>query len=239
MTSVPSLQGSWRNGVSKHQAYYWYSPGDALGKQWTCTWRVLAYRKCWMGVHGLQVCHEVEGAISQDLFVNHSVEIHSLLCWRPKGFSATLRLKWHWKHPQDLWSESELYLWFQRVVIHQCCWANSFLLPEKAEMRLWGPEFHMRRSLLPQQGQIVLSFYSHHNTWRKKVRPSSYSSRNIFNINLFGSCPWICWLLPTSPDSSLIIFHIVMLIFIISHNVSISWRFHAMFFFSYWGIAAL
>lgn len=62
MTSVPSLQGSWRNGVSKHRAYYWYSPGDALGKQWTCTWRVLAYRKCWLGVHGLQVCHEVEGA---------------------------------------------------------------------------------------------------------------------------------------------------------------------------------
>ena len=170
--------------------------------------------------------------ISQDLFVNHSVETHSLLCWRPKGFSAVLRIKWHWKHPQDLWLESELYLWFQRVVIHQCCWANSLLLPEEAEMRLWGPEFHKRRSLFPQQGQIVLSFYSHHNSWRKKVRPSLFSSRSIFSINLFGSCPQICWLLPTSSDSSLIIFPIVVFIFIISHNVCISWRFHAMFSFS-------
>lgn len=70
--------------------------------------------------------------------------------WKPGGFSALPRTKRHLKHPQDLWFGNEPYLWFQRVVLHQHCWANALLLPEKAEMSLWGPECHMWGCLLPQ-----------------------------------------------------------------------------------------
>lgn len=180
-----------------------------MGKHWTCTWRVPAYRRCWLGVCRLWACHKAAGA-SPRIYLWAVLLTCTHCCTASRGFSALPRTKWYLKYSWDLWLGNEPYLWLQRMDLHQHCWANSPFLPEEAEMNLWGSDSTCEDATSPKRAD-VLSFYCHHKNWRKRTS-FFFPSRSVCCSNIFGSCPWICWLLPSErkflppPDSSSIIF---------------------------------
>ena len=151
------------------------------------------------------------------------------------GFAVLPRTKWYLKHAQDLCLE------FQRVALHQYCWTNSLLLPQKDRNEPAGIGIpHVKMLASPVREDCVVSpSYSDHIAGEKECPYFPFSS--VFCSNVCRSCPRICWFLwsertwlsalqipllslPTPPPKSS---------YLTSHIADISSRFHALLLYTF------